>query len=98
MEGHKFPDGSSIAKLECKDGLWLPSKSTWITIPDCQGKKDSLKVLFAAVTAFNLCSNLQSSMSQRRKLPLFQRLPMSSGLQGTTVSIQYVQKFFLKKT
>ncbi|KAJ8683258.1 hypothetical protein QAD02_019050 [Eretmocerus hayati] len=31
-----FPDGSSVANLVCKYGDWQPTKSNWVTIPDCQ--------------------------------------------------------------
>ncbi|XP_066594945.1 hemocytin-like [Prorops nasuta] len=31
-----FPDGSSVANLECKNGSWEPTKSNWVSIPDCQ--------------------------------------------------------------
>ncbi|XP_034943572.1 hemocytin, partial [Chelonus insularis] len=30
-----FSDGSSIANLICQNGNWVPTKSNWVSIPDC---------------------------------------------------------------
>lgn len=34
-DGHKFPDGSAIANMICRDGTWIPSQPEWKNIPDC---------------------------------------------------------------
>ena len=36
MERFTFPDGSSVANLICKNGSWMPTRSDWISIPDCE--------------------------------------------------------------
>ncbi|XP_050302983.1 hemocytin [Anthonomus grandis grandis] len=36
MPEHTFPDGSSIAILTCHNGMWLPAKHQWKSIPDCR--------------------------------------------------------------
>ncbi|XP_021940110.1 delta and Notch-like epidermal growth factor-related receptor isoform X2 [Zootermopsis nevadensis] len=35
-DGHKFPDGSAIANMICRDGTWIPSQPEWKSIPDCE--------------------------------------------------------------
>ncbi|XP_069683352.1 hemocytin isoform X2 [Periplaneta americana] len=34
--GHEFPDGSAVANMICREGTWVPSRSEWKSIPDCQ--------------------------------------------------------------
>lgn len=41
-KGFVFPDGSAIAISHCRDGNWVPSRSHWITVPDCQRKNHLL--------------------------------------------------------
>lgn len=36
MEHFTFPDGSSVANLICKNGSWMPTRSDWVSIPDCE--------------------------------------------------------------
>ncbi|KAL0131073.1 hypothetical protein PUN28_002574 [Cardiocondyla obscurior] len=36
MEHFTFPDGSMVANLICKNGNWMPTRSDWINIPDCE--------------------------------------------------------------
>lgn len=38
VKGHQFPDGSSITRMICKNGNWIPAKENWVSVPDCQGK------------------------------------------------------------
>ncbi|XP_075237780.1 hemolectin [Lycorma delicatula] len=40
LEGHKFPDGSAIANVFCKDGEWTPGRRDWKSIPDCKALCD----------------------------------------------------------
>lgn len=35
IEGHQFPDSSSVANVFCKNGTWTPGKIEWSTVPDC---------------------------------------------------------------
>lgn len=37
--GHRFPDGSSITNLNCKNGDWVPARPEQSAVPDCQRKK-----------------------------------------------------------
>nr|CAD7397465.1 unnamed protein product [Timema cristinae] len=34
-EGHRFPDGSGVTNTICKDGIWVPTRPDWVSIPDC---------------------------------------------------------------
>ncbi|PSN34510.1 hypothetical protein C0J52_13394 [Blattella germanica] len=34
--GFVFPGGSSVANMVCRDGNWVPTRSDWNSIPDCQ--------------------------------------------------------------
>ncbi|XP_044006095.1 hemocytin [Aphidius gifuensis] len=34
--GFVYPDGSSVANLECRNGNWIAMRNDWVTIPDCQ--------------------------------------------------------------
>ncbi|PSN34511.1 hypothetical protein C0J52_13394, partial [Blattella germanica] len=34
--GYTFPDDSSVANIVCHDGNWVPSRSDWKSLSDCQ--------------------------------------------------------------
>ncbi|XP_070162344.1 hemocytin isoform X2 [Polyergus mexicanus] len=36
MKHFTFPDSSSVANLICKNGSWKPTRSDWVSIPDCE--------------------------------------------------------------
>ncbi|XP_044578140.1 hemocytin isoform X1 [Cotesia glomerata] len=36
MNNFTFPDGSSITNLICRDGNWIPTRTEWVSIPDCK--------------------------------------------------------------
>ncbi|RZF44969.1 hypothetical protein LSTR_LSTR001930 [Laodelphax striatellus] len=36
LANHQFSDGSAIANLFCKEGVWIPGRPDWKTIPDCK--------------------------------------------------------------
>ncbi|XP_046603352.1 hemocytin isoform X1 [Neodiprion virginianus] len=36
VPNHAFPDGSGITNLICKDGNWLPTRTDWVSVPDCE--------------------------------------------------------------
>ncbi|XP_025836285.1 hemocytin [Agrilus planipennis] len=36
LEGHQFPDGSQITNLMCENGMWMPTRQDWVTVPDCE--------------------------------------------------------------
>lgn len=40
-KGYRFPDGSTVTNMVCKDGEWTPSKIGWDSVPDCQRKSRS---------------------------------------------------------
>lgn len=37
-KGYRFPDGSTVTNMVCKNGDWTPSKADWNTVPNCQRK------------------------------------------------------------
>ena len=36
MKGYRFPDGTSVLNLACKNGDWMPTRPELTSIPDCQ--------------------------------------------------------------
>ncbi|KAI8434611.1 hypothetical protein MSG28_003147 [Choristoneura fumiferana] len=36
LEGHRFPDGSTVANMRCSDGQWQPTRTDLTSVPDCQ--------------------------------------------------------------
>lgn len=36
--GHKFPDGTTITNLVCKEGEWAPTRPELSLVPDCNRK------------------------------------------------------------
>ncbi|CAG9836626.1 unnamed protein product [Diabrotica balteata] len=55
MKGHEFPDGSQIATMDCKNGLWIPSKEKWTSIPNCQATCDPPCLNGGNCLSFNVC-------------------------------------------
>ncbi|XP_056642321.1 hemocytin [Diorhabda sublineata] len=55
MTGHQFPDGSAIATMTCKDGLWVPTRDKWVTIPDCQATCDPPCLNGGNCLSYNVC-------------------------------------------
>lgn len=86
LHGHQFPDGSSITTMSCKDGYWLPDKEKWTSLPDCERKLLQFCNIFILIENF---SNLWSSMSEWRQLPVFWQMSVSSRFSRSSVSIQY---------
>lgn len=37
-KGYRFPDGTTVTNVVCKDGDWKPTRGDWPTVPDCQRK------------------------------------------------------------
>ncbi|KAK2585761.1 hypothetical protein KPH14_010370 [Odynerus spinipes] len=35
LDNFVYPDGSSVANLVCKNGNWVPTRTDWVSIPDC---------------------------------------------------------------
>ncbi|XP_015177061.1 PREDICTED: hemocytin [Polistes dominula] len=35
LKNFVYPDGSSIANLVCESGNWVPTRTDWVSIPDC---------------------------------------------------------------
>uniref|UniRef100_A0A1B0D0P6 Uncharacterized protein n=1 Tax=Phlebotomus papatasi TaxID=29031 RepID=A0A1B0D0P6_PHLPP len=35
-KGYRFPDGTTVTNVVCKDGDWKPTRGDWPTVPDCQ--------------------------------------------------------------
>ncbi|XP_043682227.1 hemocytin isoform X2 [Vespula pensylvanica] len=35
LENFVYPDGSAVANLVCKNGNWVPTRTDWVSIPDC---------------------------------------------------------------
>ncbi|XP_063233046.1 hemocytin isoform X2 [Bacillus rossius redtenbacheri] len=35
-EHHRFPDGSSVTNMLCKDGVWTPARPDWVSVPSCK--------------------------------------------------------------
>ncbi|XP_046389468.1 hemocytin isoform X2 [Ischnura elegans] len=33
---HQFPDGTTITSMTCKEGVWIPSRPEWLSVPDCE--------------------------------------------------------------
>jgi len=44
MEGHRFPGGLKITNILCQEGTWVPRKTEWQTVPDCERKKLTLQI------------------------------------------------------
>ncbi|XP_039283049.1 LOW QUALITY PROTEIN: hemocytin [Nilaparvata lugens] len=36
LPNHQFSDGSAIANVFCKEGVWIPGRPDWKTVPDCK--------------------------------------------------------------
>ncbi|PNF36643.1 hypothetical protein B7P43_G19101, partial [Cryptotermes secundus] len=54
-DGHKFPDGSAIANMVCREGAWIPSQPELKTIPDCQPVCKPLCENGGNCLSFNVC-------------------------------------------
>lgn len=52
-KGYRFPDGSTVTNMVCKNGEWTPSKVGWDSVPDCQRKSRSFS---QAKNLTNQCS------------------------------------------
>lgn len=39
MSGYRFPDGTSVTNMVCKEGQWQPTRQELAIIPDCQRKR-----------------------------------------------------------
>ncbi|XP_059615285.1 hemocytin [Phlebotomus argentipes] len=35
-KGYRFPDGTTVSNVVCRDGEWKPTRGDWSTVPDCQ--------------------------------------------------------------
>lgn len=44
--GYRFPDGTSITNMVCKDGQWKTARSELASIPDCQRKYIAIVMVF----------------------------------------------------
>ncbi|GLH02043.1 Hemocytin [Gryllus bimaculatus] len=54
-EGHKFPDGSQITNLVCRDGTWSPSRKDWSSVPDCQPTCHPICQNGGICLSYNMC-------------------------------------------
>ncbi|XP_068082174.1 hemocytin [Anabrus simplex] len=54
-QGYQFPDGSSITNLICRDGNWVPTRSSWVTLPDCEAKCDPPCKNGGICLSYNMC-------------------------------------------
>ncbi|XP_030749920.1 hemocytin [Sitophilus oryzae] len=55
MPNYQFPDGSTITTMTCKNGLWVPMKNQWITVPDCQATCSPPCLNGGNCLSFNYC-------------------------------------------
>lgn len=46
MTGHRFPDGTSVTNMICKNGEWTPTRPELAIIPDCQ-RMYNINILFS---------------------------------------------------
>uniref|UniRef100_A0A7G3AKI1 Putative hemolectin isoform b n=1 Tax=Lutzomyia longipalpis TaxID=7200 RepID=A0A7G3AKI1_LUTLO len=35
-KGYRFPDGTTVTNVVCREGEWTPKRGDWPTVPDCQ--------------------------------------------------------------
>ena len=88
-QGHRFPDGTSITNLMCKDGKWVPSRPELAVVPDCQREYTMFCLaLRSDADIYVPFSHLHTRVPERRLVSLLQRLPMPKGVPRQTVPVQ----------
>lgn len=49
-KGYRFPDGSTVTNMVCKNGDWTPTKVEWNSVPNCQRKKSQKALSLTLLT------------------------------------------------
>uniref|UniRef100_A0A8D8ZF36 Hemocytin n=1 Tax=Cacopsylla melanoneura TaxID=428564 RepID=A0A8D8ZF36_9HEMI len=70
MEGYKFPDGSGVANIMCKNGHWTPARPDWHQVPSCQATCEPTCLNGGSCISLNTCQCPQSYRGPQCQYPI----------------------------